>query len=115
MVIHCVGSGPIASTQRGCTNMVKHKDRQSKFSFEGKRPTLQAELCAQLVAFQDRSRGEKHTDIDLKELLADVETSLKATNEKLNILPNHLDQVKQPVDKHENRLDLQQNRVSDTD
>ncbi|KAJ1117890.1 hypothetical protein NDU88_006086 [Pleurodeles waltl] len=44
-------------------------------------------------------------ELDLREMLLDVKTSLKTIDGNLDLLTAHLDQVKQRVDTHEFRLD----------
>ncbi|KAJ1199418.1 hypothetical protein NDU88_003254 [Pleurodeles waltl] len=54
---------------------------------------------------EDRSEDNGPNEIDLRELLMDVKTSLKTIDAKIDLLTNHLDHVKQRVDKYEARLD----------
>ncbi|KAJ1136452.1 hypothetical protein NDU88_002869 [Pleurodeles waltl] len=83
--------------------MGKHEACQSKLNFEGTHPT-------QHWTSPERPEEEEHQDINLKELLIHVKTSLKAIHAQLGNLTDRLDQR---VDKHGKRLDILENRVSD--
>ncbi|KAJ1153373.1 hypothetical protein NDU88_006134 [Pleurodeles waltl] len=95
--------------------MGKHKAQQAKLSF---RKNL---LACQLDHNSPPETSVKHTeivvshDVDLKELLFEVKSSLKLINAKIDILTNPLERAKQRVDKYEHLLDLLENHVSDAD
>ncbi|KAJ1082416.1 hypothetical protein NDU88_002584 [Pleurodeles waltl] len=56
---------------------------------------------------------EDPDELDLKEILLNVKTSLKTIDGKLDLLTARLDQVKQHVDTQESRMDNLENRISD--
>ncbi|KAJ1109803.1 hypothetical protein NDU88_007161 [Pleurodeles waltl] len=79
-------------------------------------PVRRSRTCGHRSPQTAWGRGQlAYQDADFKELLAIVKTILKAMSEKLDILTHLLDQVKQRMFKHENRLDHLENCVSDTD
>ncbi|KAJ1213385.1 hypothetical protein NDU88_001022 [Pleurodeles waltl] len=89
--------------------------KQAKLSFKGEKRICHGESEGIHGAISNSPPEEDLDELDLKEILLNVKTSLKTIDGKLDLLTARLDQVKQCVDMHESRLDNLETRISDID
>ncbi|KAJ1200066.1 hypothetical protein NDU88_003894 [Pleurodeles waltl] len=95
--------------------MDQHNAHQQDLSFESRRLARLTEQEARKDEAHNDSKGDIQTDVDLKALLIQLKSSFKTVHVKLDILTSLLDQMKQHVDMHEDRLDHFENCVSNVD
>lgn len=94
--------------------MGKTDPTQSKIPFATKRNLRGADAPQTSEEQRFTATETAAQEDDLRSILLEVRSSLKTIDIKIDALQSGLDSVKQKVVVHENRLDIQENRDSDT-
>ncbi|KAJ1171781.1 hypothetical protein NDU88_003639 [Pleurodeles waltl] len=94
--------------------MSKTDTKQEKLTFEGKKLIRNTEGEKSYGATMNPQTAEE-LELDLKEILLVIKTSLRTIDNKLDLLTARLYEVKQRVNTRESRLDVLENRISEID